>query len=365
MLYMHKRRFLACASAFVSVFSVSSAAVAQQKETKQCLIYDSEKDQDWLLHVSSVWTKIQRNYNKPVSILPPRFSEDFRPYKSISDPAADGKSKLTRIEPSALQGEQVLKLTFDYNYADSGIGGYGIGINPLNGVRLSTNKALKMSVNDMTQERQARKTSQSYTGRWHGVEIRKGIYSERFAFDRFGGTGGNHFHISDSAMNALLADDQPIIISLLYDGAPYFSQNFPVNGAFIKGLFKIGIPRYEDIKRQQANGECKSGCFITTAACEIVGLDDKCWELRTLRAFRDGWMSKNTRTQNEISIYYEIAPKIVARINNLPHSDSMWKNVYAFYILPASIFAKLKFNKAAYLFYKLMVKRLRKSCPEH
>src|SRR5690606_29479169 len=34
------------------------------------------------------------------------------------------------------------------------------------------------------------------------------------------------------------------------------------------------------------------GCFLTTATCQVVGLADDCWELTTLRHFRDGWLAR-------------------------------------------------------------------------
>lgn len=41
-------------------------------------------------------------------------------------------------------------------------------------------------------------------------------------------------------------------------------------------------------------GTCeKRGCFLTTATVGTVGLPDDCWELATLRAFRDGWLARH------------------------------------------------------------------------
>lgn len=48
------------------------------------------------------------------------------------------------------------------------------------------------------------------------------------------------------------------------------------------------------------------GCYLTTACCQYKGLPDNCLELRTLRAFRDLFVSAE-----DITEYYRKAPAIV------------------------------------------------------
>src|SRR3990170_3339642 len=56
------------------------------------------------------------------------------------------------------------------------------------------------------------------------------------------------------------------------------------------------------------------GCFITTACCKVLGLDDDCFELRTLRRYRDEVLAKRPGGAADIAAYYELAPLILARL---------------------------------------------------
>lgn len=60
----------------------------------------------------------------------------------------------------------------------------------------------------------------------------------------------------------------------------------------------------------------KSGCFLTSAACQYCGLPDDCHELQTLRAFRDGYLAEVPGGPELVQRYYEIAPAIVARLDD-------------------------------------------------
>ena len=70
------------------------------------------------------------------------------------------------------------------------------------------------------------------------------------------------------------------------------------------------------------------GCFLTTACTVARGLPDDCYELRTLRWFRDNWLKKRKGGGTPIVEYYDIAPRIVAAINALPDADEIWERVY-------------------------------------
>ena len=53
-----------------------------------------------------------------------------------------------------------------------------------------------------------------------------------------------------------------------------------------------------------------------------------CYELETLRKFRDNWVSKHENGPAEIKIYYDIAPKIVEKLNHLPNSKEIYEKIY-------------------------------------
>jgi hypothetical protein len=69
-------------------------------------------------------------------------------------------------------------------------------------------------------------------------------------------------------------------------------------------------------------------CFITTACVEAKGLPDDCYELETLRAFRDGYIRAMPNGEALIAEYYEIAPKIVARIKAQPNAQEILSGLY-------------------------------------
>ncbi len=108
----------------------------------------------------------------------------------------------------------------------------------------------------------------------------------------------------------------------------------------------------------------EGGCFITTATCEVLGLDDDCFELAALRRYRDHVLAKRPGGQADIARYYELAPLILAR---LPKSTRRARllPLYARFILPAALAAHLGFNALAYRLYRRMVDGLaREFAPE-
>lgn len=66
--------------------------------------------------------------------------------------------------------------------------------------------------------------------------------------------------------------------------------------------------------RENDSGTSSGTCFITTAVCEGLGKPDDCFELTTLRTYRDTWLSNSEGGEDLIKEYYRIAPLIVSRI---------------------------------------------------
>jgi hypothetical protein len=118
--------------------------------------------------------------------------------------------------------------------------------------------------------------------------------------------------------------------------------------------------RQSELAAQYDEQKCtppEGGCFITTAACEVLGLDDDCFELSTLRRYRDEVLAKRPGGKAEIARYYEIAPLILAR---MPDSNRRVRliHLYARFILPAALAAQLGLNALAYRIYRRMVRSL-------
>ena len=79
-----------------------------------------------------------------------------------------------------------------------------------------------------------------------------------------------------------------------------------------------------------------SGCFITTAFCDYFGKPDDCFELTTLRDYRDMWLRLQPGGEELAKEYYETAPGIVERLNALPPAgkDRIYASLWSDYIEP-------------------------------
>ncbi|MGH6825819.1 CFI-box-CTERM domain-containing protein [Methyloceanibacter sp.] len=99
------------------------------------------------------------------------------------------------------------------------------------------------------------------------------------------------------------------------------------------------------------------GCFLTTACCEVLGLSDDCFELRTLRRYRDCVLIAMPAGRAALSAYYLVAPSIVER---LPREERVARllSVYMRFILPSAVAAWLGFNRLAYSLYARMMEEL-------
>lgn len=66
-------------------------------------------------------------------------------------------------------------------------------------------------------------------------------------------------------------------------------------------------------------------CYLTSACMNHFQekFDDNCYELTTLRWFRDNFVSKE-----DIKHYYEIAPMIVEEINKLENNEKVYTYIY-------------------------------------
>lgn len=68
-----------------------------------------------------------------------------------------------------------------------------------------------------------------------------------------------------------------------------------------------------------------SGCYITSACMEHFQdeFDDNCHELTVLRWFRDNFVS-----DEDVELYYSLAPTIVENINSLEDNEEIYKYIY-------------------------------------
>ena len=76
-------------------------------------------------------------------------------------------------------------------------------------------------------------------------------------------------------------------------------------------------------------------CFITTIVCKMLGYDDKCGVLNTLRHFRNDVMQKDEKYKGILYEYDYVGPKIAQ--NLLEDNDmELVTAMYNFYIQPTA-----------------------------
>lgn len=110
-------------------------------------------------------------------------------------------------------------------------------------------------------------------------------------------------------------------------------------------------PIYKD---EPASG----GCYLTSACVEAKGLPDDCYELTTLRQFRDGWLKQQEGGQADICEYYHTAPAIVAAIHSRADSTSIFEGIYRELVLPCVEWIEHKQMDKAYEHYKVFTREL-------
>lgn len=106
------------------------------------------------------------------------------------------------------------------------------------------------------------------------------------------------------------------------------------------------------------NNESSGGCYLTTACVEYKGLEDDCYELTTLRAFRDNYITKKDNGASEVLKYYETAPEIVECINKTSNKKEIYEGIYNEVIAPCVDLIEKGQNEEAYIKYKSMVEDL-------
>lgn len=86
------------------------------------------------------------------------------------------------------------------------------------------------------------------------------------------------------------------------------------------------------------DGQClDSSCFLTTACVAEMGLRDDCFELATLRRFRDEVLDKLPGGRAEIACYYRIAPLVVSKLSSTDAPSLELARIYVLYIVPSVI----------------------------
>lgn len=180
----------------------------------------------------------------------------------------------------------------------------------------------------------------------------------------------SHYSITGSFDSAILPKIRNVALELtiIVDGQPaakytYDYRTVPWQSYQAKQdmLFKNagGIILNDDGTTNMDGCESDdAGCFFTTAAAGTVGLSDDCWELQTLRAFRDGALAKTGVGRALTVRYYDEAPRLVAGINRRMDATRTWLHAYWGYVLPCAILAKIGCHELAVAHYSRLFNHL-------
>jgi hypothetical protein len=99
-------------------------------------------------------------------------------------------------------------------------------------------------------------------------------------------------------------------------------------------------------------------CYLTTACTQHAGLADDCYELTTLRRFRDGYLLGLVGGQQLVENYYTLAPAILQEIENNVGKDALLADI--FYTVRACVsYIEEQKMSAALSLYVTMVSTLK------
>lgn len=97
------------------------------------------------------------------------------------------------------------------------------------------------------------------------------------------------------------------------------------------------------------------GCYLTTAMCNVLGKADDCFELESLRAFRENYMRKDEEGTKLLSEYDTISPPIAKELEQSENRVSIANDMLNCYINPAIDMISKGENRQAIEKYKEMV----------
>jgi hypothetical protein len=162
-----------------------------------------------------------------------------------------------------------------------------------------------------------------------------------------------------AVLDALRAD-QPITATAVVDDGElvFFDVRPRASAAAIDA-----IVRESQAQQKQINAGPKE-CFLTDACCALLGLGDDCFELATLRGYRDGYLARTVEGRQAIATYYVLAPQVLAGMRRRGAQRALAR-VYLLYILPCTVLARLGCNRITFRLYRRMMRNLsRQYAPE-
>ena len=105
-----------------------------------------------------------------------------------------------------------------------------------------------------------------------------------------------------------------------------------------------------------SKSDSSSGCYITTMICDILGYEDTCDSLETLRSFRNNVLQKDPKYAGLLYEYDTVGPKIAKELKK--EDKDFVLDLYEGFIVPIVSDIKEKRNHEAVSRYVFMTKAL-------
>jgi len=104
------------------------------------------------------------------------------------------------------------------------------------------------------------------------------------------------------------------------------------------------------------NREEESNCFLTTACVKYYGLKDDCYELQTLRKFRDSYLLKTEKGKEKVAHYYNSAPQIVKRLEADDRRNILFEEIFHQIKIACQAIEYEDFERASNIYESAVVK---------
>ena len=109
---------------------------------------------------------------------------------------------------------------------------------------------------------------------------------------------------------------------------------------------------------QKCRDKEDEGCFLTTACTETMGLADDCHQLATLRTYRDHYLARQPGGRRQISLYYDVAPRVVTELAARSDCTAIYERLYHTDIRQTLALIQDGKYEGAHNVYAAMVQRL-------
>jgi hypothetical protein len=122
--------------------------------------------------------------------------------------------------------------------------------------------------------------------------------------------------------------------------------------SFDEYLLKLKTSDSSAVSLYDDNSFYGDDCFLTSACTHSKQLPDDCYELQTLRNFRDSYMKSSIKGNELVANYYNIAPTIVRKINRLKNKNEVYDYLYQTLVLPSLQYIESGEKETAMVYYK-------------